>query len=61
MDEKVVKIVGVPGADHVDMNFKPFDLPAAHIFKIRDGKIHEIEAMGFLSVSAVRRGPTLPA
>ena len=48
MDEKVVKIVGVPGVDHVDMNFKPFDLPAAHIFKIRDGKIHEIEAMGFV-------------
>ena len=47
MDEKVVKIVGVSGVDHVDMNFKPFDLPAAHIFKIRDGKIHEIEAMGF--------------
>lgn len=48
MDEKVVKIVSVPGVDHVDMNFKPFDLPAAHIFKIRDGKIHEIEAMGFV-------------
>jgi hypothetical protein len=47
MDEKVVKIVGVPGVDHVDMNFKAFDLPAAHIFKIRGGKIHEIEAMGF--------------
>ena len=47
MDEKVVKIVGVPGVDHVDMNFKAFDLPAAHIFKIRDGKMHEIEAMGF--------------
>jgi hypothetical protein len=47
MDEKSVKIVGVAGVDHVDMNFKPFDLPAAHIFKIRDGKIHEIEAMGF--------------
>lgn len=47
MDEKVVKIVGVPGVDHVDMNFKAFDLPAAHIFKIQDGRIHEIEAMGF--------------
>lgn len=47
MDEKFVKIVGVPSVDRVDMNFKPFDLPAAHIFKIRDGKIHEIEAMGF--------------
>jgi hypothetical protein len=30
--------------------FKPFDLPAAHIFKIgADGKVHEIEAMGFLA------------
>ncbi len=48
MDEKVVKIVGVPGVDHVDMNFKPFDLPAAHIFKVSGGKIHEIEAMGTL-------------
>jgi hypothetical protein len=46
MDEKVVKIVGVSGVDHVDMNFKPFDLPAAHIFKVSGGKIHEIEAMG---------------
>lgn len=47
MEEKFVKIVGVPGVDHVDMNFKPFDLPAAHIFKVSGGKIHEIEAMGF--------------
>jgi hypothetical protein len=29
---------------------KPFDLPAAHIFKVgADGKVHEIEAMGFLA------------
>jgi hypothetical protein len=28
--------------------FTPFDLPAAHIFKVgADGKVHEIEAMGF--------------
>jgi hypothetical protein len=31
-----------------EMKFDPFDLPAAHIFKIgADGKVHEIEAMGF--------------
>jgi hypothetical protein len=31
-----------------DMPFAPFDLPAAHIFKIgADGQVHEIEAMGF--------------
>ena len=33
-----------------EMKFDPFDLPAAHIFKIgADGKVHEIEAMGFLA------------
>jgi hypothetical protein len=47
MEEKKLRIVGVPGVASVDMNFKPFDLPAAHIYKIRGGKIHEIEAMGF--------------
>ena len=31
------------------MKFKPFDLPAAHIFKVSGGKIHEIEAMGFMA------------
>ena len=31
-----------------NMPFTPFDLPAAHIFKIgADGRVHEIEAMGF--------------
>jgi hypothetical protein len=31
-----------------NMSFAPFDLPAAHIFKIGpDGQVHEIEAMGF--------------
>jgi hypothetical protein len=34
--------------DQKRMPFKPFDLPAAHIFKVgADGKVHEIEAMGF--------------
>jgi len=47
MVEKSLKIVGVPGVDSVPMNFNPFDLPAAHIFKISGGKMHEIEAMGF--------------
>ncbi len=47
MTEKKLKIFNVPGVDSIDMNFNPFDLPAAHVFKIRGGKIHEIEAMGF--------------
>jgi hypothetical protein len=49
MKEDHVDIVGYPGVTSVPMKFKPFDLPAAHIFKIRDGKIHEIEAMGFMA------------
>jgi hypothetical protein len=48
MVEKSVKVVGVPGVDELPMNFNPFDLPAAHIYKVRGGKIHEIEAMGFM-------------
>ena len=48
MEEQTLKIVGVPGVESVDMAFKPFDLPAAHIFKVRGGRIHEIEAMGFI-------------
>jgi hypothetical protein len=32
------------------MKFAPFDLPAAHIYKIgADGMVHEIEAMGFMA------------
>jgi hypothetical protein len=48
MEEKTLKIVGVPGVESVDMNFNPFDLPAAHIYKIYGGQMHEIEAMGFM-------------
>jgi hypothetical protein len=33
-----------------NMPFDPFDLPAAHIFKIgADGLVHEIEAVGFVA------------
>lgn len=48
MDEKTLKITGVPGVTSVSLNNKPFDMPAAHIFKVRNGKIHEIEAMGIV-------------
>jgi hypothetical protein len=43
-----IKISNVPGVDTVPMNFGPIDLQAAEIFAIRNGKIHEIEAMGYL-------------
>jgi hypothetical protein len=36
--------------DKSRFTFKPFDLPAAHIFKVgADGRVHEIEAMGFMA------------
>lgn len=45
--EHEFKIYNNPDHDVVKMNYKPFDLPAMHIFKIWGGEIHEIEAMGF--------------
>jgi hypothetical protein len=48
MTEKSVTIINKDGTTREQpMNFNPFDLAAAHIFKISSGKIHEIEAMGF--------------
>ncbi len=49
MKQKVFPIVGVPGVKTRTMDYKPFDLPALHIFKVRDHQIHEIEAMGFMA------------
>ena len=48
MTEKSVTIINKDGTTREQpMPFNPFDLEAAHIFKISGGKIHEIEAMGF--------------
>jgi len=44
--EHEFKIYNDPGRETVKMDYKPFDLPAMHIFKIWGGQIHEIEAMG---------------
>jgi hypothetical protein len=55
MTEKTFKIVGVPGVEKIDLNIMPFDFPSAHIYKIRGGKIHEIEALG---VSMPYNSPT---
>jgi hypothetical protein len=49
MQEKFVTLLSTDGTTtQRPMNFNPFDLEAAHIFKIRGGAIHEIEAMGFV-------------
>jgi len=47
MTKTEFKVYGIPGRDTRSMkDTKPFDLPAAHIFKIWGGQIHEIEAVG---------------
>jgi hypothetical protein len=46
---RVERIVGVPGVETMPMSFGPIDLQASEMFKIRKGKIHEIEATGFLN------------
>lgn len=56
MNQKKFRIYGVPGFTERDMSTQqPFDMPAAHIFAIRGGKIHEIEAVG---ISIPSNSPT---
>ncbi len=55
MTQKEFKILNDPNRDVMKMDYKPFDLPAMHIFKIWGGQIHEIEAMGF---TAAYNSPT---
>jgi hypothetical protein len=48
LEQKSITILNKDGSTaERPVNFNPFDLEAAHIFKIYGGKIHEIEAMGF--------------
>ena len=47
MTEKFVTILNPDGTTtQRPWNFNPFDLEAAHIFKISGGEIHEIEIWG---------------
>jgi len=55
-ESKVMKIIGVPGITERKNNWGPFDLPAAHIFKIRNGKVYEIEAMGYIAKHGIKNG-----
>ena len=46
--EKTITVLNPDGTrSERPVSFAPFDLPAAHIFKIQGNKIHDIEAMGF--------------
>jgi hypothetical protein len=43
---KMMKIKGVPGVTEIPAFPQKFNLPAVHFFKIREGRIYEIEAIG---------------
>jgi hypothetical protein len=55
-EPKVMKIIGVPGITERKNEWGPFELPAAHIFKIRNGKIYEIEAIGYMAEHGITNG-----
>ncbi len=48
-EPKVLKIKGVDGVTERENSFGVFDLPAAHIYKIRNGEIYDIEAIGYIA------------
>ncbi len=53
---KVMKITGVPGTTERKNSYGAFNLPAAHIFKIRNGKIYDIEAIGYIAKYGIKNG-----
>lgn len=55
-EPKVMNIIGVPGITERRNDYGPFDLPAAHVFKIRNGKIYEIEAIGYMDKHGIPSG-----
>lgn len=55
-EPKVMQIKGVPGITERENSYGPFDLPAAHVFKIRNGKIYEIEAIGYIAEHGITNG-----
>jgi hypothetical protein len=55
-EPRVMEIKGVPGVTERENNWGPFDLPAAHIFKIKNGQIFDIEAMGYIAEHGIKNG-----
>jgi hypothetical protein len=50
MEDRIIDVYDANGRlTEREVDFEPFDLPAMHVFKIRGGKIYEIEAMGFMT------------
>lgn len=55
-EPRIMKIIGVPGVTERENNWGPFDLPAAHVFKISNGQIQDIEAIGYIAPHGIKNG-----
>lgn len=55
-EPRIMRIKGVPGVTERANNWGPFDLPAAHVFKIRKGQIQDIEAIGYIAPHGIKNG-----
>jgi hypothetical protein len=53
---KMMKIVGVPGVAEIQNKYGLFDTVAAHMFKIKNGKIYEVEAIGYREKHGAKNG-----
>jgi hypothetical protein len=53
---RVLKISGVPGITERRNQYGAFDTIAGHIFKLRKGNIHEIEAIGYMAKYGSKSG-----
>ena len=53
---KTMKLKGVPGVDSVPAYQGTFNMPAIHFFKIKKGKIYDIEATGLVLPYGTKTG-----
>jgi len=53
---KVMKLRGVPGLEEVPAYQGTFNMPAMHVFKIKKGKIYDIEATGLVLPYGTKTG-----
>jgi hypothetical protein len=53
---EVLTITGVPGIRERRNEYGAFDTVAAHIFKMKNGRIYEIEAIGYMDKHGIETG-----
>ncbi len=53
---KVAKLKGIPGMETVPSYQGVFNMPAVHFFKIKKGKIYDIEATGLVEPYGIKTG-----